>query len=157
MSFLPESGIVNLVRSGTQNNPCVAQLRVRLPGMAGVRLWMLHTLALFIAVELGVLSPLNCVIHCLVQRILAERPAIALFLCHHDGRRDAPAGMTESTAPAMAPDAVSNLAPRALYELLHQIVPLLVIISLMMAVLAPRPLQEFPAQTVPPPTPPPRW
>ncbi|MGB9634647.1 MAG: hypothetical protein ACPL8I_15010, partial [Chloroflexaceae bacterium] len=102
MSFSPESGIVSFVRNGTKNNPDVAQRIAQLPGTQSVRPWILRTLAVLIAVELGVLSPLNCVIHCLVQRILAERPAIALFLCHHDGWRDAPAGMTESTAPAMA-------------------------------------------------------
>ncbi|MCS6882707.1 MAG: hypothetical protein RMK84_15140 [Oscillochloridaceae bacterium] len=124
--------------------------------MARIRRWLPRVLALLVAVELGMLSPLNCVIHCLIQRVLTERPAIAWFLCHAYGWRGALTNMTEPAAPALAPDAVSNLTPRALYELLHQLAPLLVVISMLAGLLVRRPPQGSPSLTFPPSTPPPR-
>lgn len=108
--------------------------------------WWPHAVAVLIALELGLLSPISCVIHCAVQRMLTERPALAFFLCGEHGTLVAPATSEAPPGPT----------PRASYELLHHTVTLLMAASLLMAVLAPRPPQRRCPDTLPPPTPPPR-
>lgn len=109
--------------------------------------WWPHAVALLIALELGLLSPLSCVIHCAVQGMLAERPALAFFLCGEHGTLAAPATSDIPPGPT----------PRASYELLQCPLTLLMVTSLLLvAVLAPFPGQRCRPVTLPPPTPPPR-
>lgn len=121
--------------------------------LAGLRLrcvvtrWWPHAVALLIALELGLLSPLSCVIHCAVQRMLAERPVLAFFLCGEHGTLAAPA----------TPDIPPGPTPRASYELLQDPLTLLMVTSLLLvAMLAPCPVQRCRSVTLLPPTPPPR-
>ncbi len=118
-----------------------------------LRHWVPRLVALLIALELGLLSPLSCVIHCLVQQLLAERPAIAFFLCgeHARAAQDVtviPTGQAEAPATTMT--------PRALYELVSIIAPLLLLSSLLVTLLFLPPARRFAPLTIPPPTPPPR-
>jgi len=138
------SAIVYLVSEPTHNWRPAALVGLRLRRVA-VRWWP-QAVALLIALELGLLSPLSCVIHCAMQRMLAERPALAFFLCGEHGTLAAPA----------TPDIPPGSTPRASYELLQYPLMLLMVTSLLVAVLAPCPVQRCRPVTLPPPTPPPR-
>lgn len=105
-------------------------------------------LALLVALELGLLSPLSCVVHCFIQQLLAERAPISFFLC---GEHAPPPG-SDSADPAPA----SPLMPRALYELITLVTPLLVATGMLVATLAPPPLRRLARPILLPPTPPPR-
>jgi hypothetical protein len=124
--------------------------------------WTPRLLALLIALELGLLSPLSCVIHCFVQQLLAERPAIGFFLCGEHGLAPAATPAEQRTDPftRSAPDPssspASTITPRALYELVTLASPVLAAVSLLLAVLLLPSAQRLVAQTLPPPTPPPR-
>ncbi len=144
MSAGAGSAIVYLVSDTTHNWRQAALVGLRLRRVA--TRWWPHAVALLIALELGLLSPLSCVIHCAVQRMLAERPALAFFLCGEHG----------TLAAAATPDAPPGPTPRASYELLQCTVTLLTVASLLVALLAPHPVQRRRPVTLPPPTPPPR-
>ncbi len=123
---------------------------------------MPRLLALLIALELGLLSPLSCVIHCFVQQLLAEHPAIGFFLCGEHGQAPAATPAEQRTDPftRSAPDPssspASTITPRALYELVAFASSLLTVVSLLVAVLLFLPARRLVPQTLPPPTPPPR-
>jgi hypothetical protein len=124
--------------------------------------WTPRLIGLLIALELGLLSPLSCVIHCFVQQLLAERPAIGFFLCgeHSLAPVATPADQRVDPFTHPAPDPssspASTITPRALYELVALASPLLTVVSLLVAVLLLPSAQRLVAQTLPPPTPPPR-
>lgn len=108
----------------------------------------MHGVALLVALELGLLSPLSCVVHCFIQQLLAERAPISFFLCGEHA--PPPSGDSADPAPA------SPLMPRALYELITLVTPLLVAAGMLVATLVPSPLRRPTRLTLPPPTPPPR-
>jgi hypothetical protein len=124
--------------------------------------WTPRLIGLLIALELGLLSPLSCVIHCFVQQLLAERPAIGFFLCdeHGPAPTTAPAAQFAVPSPGTTPDPssspASTITPRALYELVALASPLLTVVSLLVAVLMILPARRLVPQILPPPTPPPR-
>jgi hypothetical protein len=121
-----------------------------------------HLVALLIALELGLLSPLSCVIHCFVQQLLAERPAIGFFLCGEHGQAplatpaDYRADPFTRSAPDPSPTPASTITPCALYELVALASPLLTVVSLLVAMLKFLPAPRLVPQILPPPTPPPR-
>ncbi|NWF79346.1 MAG: hypothetical protein HXY37_04760 [Chloroflexi bacterium] len=115
--------------------------------------WTPRLVALLIALELGLLSPLSCVIHCVGQQLLAERPAIAFFLCGEHSQTPAAAPLTLFDT---SPDPVSQITPRALYEVVALATPLVALVSLLIAVLIALPARRIAPLTLPPPTPPPR-
>lgn len=123
--------------------------------------WTPRLIALLIALELGLLSPLSCVIHCFVQQMLAERPAIAFFLCGEHrlaapGAQAVPfAASSQRATPDPAPPA-STIKPRALYELVALPSPLLTAVTILVAVLQLPPVRRLAPQALPPPSPPPR-
>lgn len=124
--------------------------------------WTPRLIGLLIALELGLLSPLSCVIHCFIQQLLAERPAIGFFLCGEHGlapvATPADQHVDPFTHPAPDPSSspASTITPRALYELVTLAFPLLAAVSLLLAVLLLPPAQRLVPQTLPPPSPPPR-
>lgn len=118
--------------------------------------WAPRLVALVIALELGLLSPLSCVIHCFVQQLLAERPAIAFFLCGEHSQTPATVLSAHPDAPNTPANPASTLTPRALYELVSLATPLVTLVSLLVAVLIALPARRLAPLTLPPPTPPPR-
>lgn len=131
-------------------------------GWRALATWTPRLLALLVALELGLLSPLSCVIHCFVQQLLAERPAIGLFLCgeHSLASAIAPAAPFAGLSPRATPDPtsspVSTITPRALYEFVVLVSPLLAAVSMLLAMLLLPPTHRLVAQTLSPPNPPPR-
>lgn len=103
----------------------------------------MHGVALLVALELGLLSPLSCVVHCFIQQLIAEHAPASFFLCgeHHHAAGHAPA---------------SPLMPRALYEIVSLAALLLTLVSLLVAVLTIPRARRLVPQTLAPPTPPPR-
>lgn len=115
-------------------------------------------IALLIVLELGLLSPLSCVIHCLVQQLLAEPPAIGRFLCPAHGGASS-GSLTHAhahTAPDSSHPPGSTITPRALYELVWVASPLMAMISVLVAVIGAPPAPRLTPPLFPPPTPPPR-
>lgn len=116
----------------------------------------LRLVALLIALELGLLSPLSCVIHCLVQQVVAERPAVAFFLCsEHSGNRAASVSVPLTDADASSIP-FATIAPRALYEFVSLAIPLFIAAILLIGALFVPPAHCFAPRPVSPPTPPPR-
>ncbi|OAN49705.1 hypothetical protein A6A03_06500 [Chloroflexus islandicus] len=108
--------------------------------------WGTHVVAIVVALELGVLSPLGCVLHCLIQQWMAERATPNFFFCdlHLDGM------ITEDAVH------LARVHPRAMYEALPPLVVaavLVVPLILLLALPCPALLRVCP---LPPPTPPPR-
>lgn len=120
--------------------------------------WTPRLVALLVALELGLLSPLSCVIHCLVQQVLVERPTTVYFLCGDHGQ--APAAQLADPAIRADPDPSSTpgstITPRALYELVALASPLFTVVSLLLAVLLLPPARRLVPLALPPLTPPPR-
>ncbi|WP_322487362.1 hypothetical protein [Chloroflexus sp.] len=108
--------------------------------------WGRRVVALIVVLELGVLSPLGCVLHCLIQQWMDERATPNFFFCdlHLDGT------ITEDASH------LAQVHPRAMYEALPPLVvaavPVVPLI-LLLALLCPAFLRVCP---LPPPTPPPR-
>lgn len=108
--------------------------------------WGTHVVAIVVALELGVLSPLGCVLHCLIQQWMAERATANFFFCdlHLDGT------ITEDASH------LAKVHPRAMYESLPPLVVAAVLVVPLILILAlpcPALLRVCP---LPPPTPPPR-
>lgn len=125
-------------------------------------LWTPRLLALLVALELGLLSPLSCVIHCIVRQFVAEGPATGFFLCgeYAPALTTTPAVPFADPSPPVAPDPssapISTFTPRAVYELVSPAFPLLIAVSLLLAVLLFRRACCIASPTLSPPTPPPR-
>ncbi|NCC34933.1 MAG: hypothetical protein EOM24_23420 [Chloroflexia bacterium] len=92
-------------------------------------------------------------IHCFVQQLLAERPAIAFFLCGEHARV---AQDVSAIATGQAEAPTTTMTPRALYEIVSIIAPLLLLSSLLVTLLILPPARRFAPLTISPPTPPPR-
>lgn len=107
--------------------------------------------AVLVALVLGLLSPLSCVIHCAVVEWARSTPEAARFLCGEHARQ-APLALTTPPADEPAPGAPT---PRALYELVLSAValPALALLATTLALRGTR-RSSPPART--PPTPPPR-
>lgn len=110
--------------------------------------WAPRAAALLLAITLGLLSPLSCVIHCAILQLFVEPPAISHFLCGEPG------AMRAVTSPAAHLPAAPT--PRALYELLSPPTCVSVPTTVQFTTIAistfvrPRPV------ALTPPTPPPR-
>lgn len=103
-------------------------------------------MAIIVVLELGVLSPLSCVLHCLIQQWMYEQASPNFFFCdlRHDGT------ISEDAAP------IATAHPRAVYEALPPLwVAVLFVVPLILLLASWRPalLRTSP---LPPPTPPPR-
>jgi|YNPBryunderm2012_1023409.scaffolds.fasta_scaffold01680_8 hypothetical protein len=124
--------------------------------------WTPRLLALLVALELGLFSPLSCVIHCIVQQFVAERAATGFFLCGAYGPAPtaALAAPFADPSPPIAHDPssapASTFTPRAVYELVALAYPPLIAVSLLIAVLLFRRACRVAGPTLSPPTPPPR-
>lgn len=160
LNMTPVSAIVRVVRESTDrwtHRLIVALVRAAwFNASRTLAAWGPRILAILIVVELGLLSPLSCVIHCLVRQILAERHGIVFFLCgeHHEAANALSAA--PGAAPTNAPEPVIQITPRAIYELVALTAPLLILTSLLVArLIAPR-LYQVTRLNLPPPTPPPR-
>lgn len=125
-----------------------APRRCGLPLTGRCSRWAPRVVALLIAVNLGLLSPLSCVIHCAIIRIFAERPAISLFLC----------GEHRAIVVSSAPSADLPVAPipRALYELLSLPAAVIALAIALIAAVVAGPPRHPSSMTFAPPTPPPR-
>lgn len=109
-------------------------------------LWGVRGLAILVALELGVLSPLSCVLHCLIQQWMIERATPNFFLC--DLHRDGAIAQEATPLTATQPRAVYEALP-PLYIAALLVVPLLLLLTLLH--------QVWPLSlALPPPTPPPR-
>ncbi len=163
-------GTFKLVREYTHNrNWLPASLR-RIHGCGQIglglgrvlRRWASHVLATLIALELGLLSPLSCVIHCVIQQLLTERSAIAFFLCGEHGRMSVaapsvqPANVYDRFTPDTTSTPISTIKPQALYELVSLDSSLITVVSLLVAVLIAPPARRLASLIHMPPTPPPR-
>lgn len=112
-------------------------------------------LALLVVLVLGVLSPLSCVIHCFIQERIAERSALAFFLCG-DYTVAVPDDADLLDRLSIANTTMEEpLTPRAFYEMLS--LPLLLFSVLVLLTVL---IRQLPFTFVPfvgvPPTPPPR-
>ncbi|MGQ9927067.1 MAG: hypothetical protein ACUVS4_09370 [Chloroflexaceae bacterium] len=110
------------------------------------RRWLLRTLGLLVALQLGLLVPLTCVFHCFLEA-RAERAASAWFLC---GARH-----TEAATIAGS-DVPTTIAPRAWFELLAPAVLLFLLAGALILTLSLCSVQPYAPPPFPPPTPPPR-
>jgi hypothetical protein len=108
------------------------------------RRWLGRTLVLLVALNLGLLGPLVCVIHCAIHQRLASPHESSVFLCSgHAASRPA--------APVPPPP-----TPRALYELVPVALQLLPLFVMAPAPMRPLPMRCLRSITLSPPTPPPR-
>ncbi|WP_298482257.1 hypothetical protein [uncultured Chloroflexus sp.] len=108
--------------------------------------WSTRVVAIIVVLELGVLSPLSCVLHCLIQQWMYEQTSPNFFFCdlRHDGT------ITDDAAP------IATVHPRAVYEALPPLwVAVLLVVPLILLLASHHPalLRTSP---LPPPTPPPR-
>lgn len=108
--------------------------------------WGTRVVAIVVVLELGVLSPLSCVLHCLIQQWMYEQASPNFFFCdlHLDGT------ITEEASH------LTQVHPRAMYEALPPLVVAAVLVVPLILLLAshhPALLRVIP---LPPPTPPPR-
>ncbi len=115
-------------------------------GASGLR-GIVSVVAVIVAINLGLLGPLCCVIHCALRSLIVERPAISYFLCGEHGKTSAQAASDNRPAPP---------SPRALYEALTRTALLIGPLSLLIAVLATPPRHRRASFALAPPTPPPR-
>lgn len=151
MHGMADSGIIARVNTLLLPNEALTHAsrwwRRVLPASLYVR-WALRAVALIIVINLGLLSPLSCVIHCTIQRLFVEKPAIGLFLCGDHG--------VTAEQPTPIPETPAVPTPRALYELLPVSATLLVLFVHLITTVEGY-LHERPwSLNVPPPTPPPR-
>ncbi|NJO84660.1 MAG: hypothetical protein HC828_19085 [Blastochloris sp.] len=115
-----------------------------------------RALALIVVLVLGVLSPLSCVIHCFIQERIAERSALAFFLCGEHAVA-VPEDVDLLDRLSIVGSTVDEpLTPRALYELLLLPLTLLISTILLLAAAPQYQSQRTAPATAPPPTPPPR-
>ncbi|MEF3273007.1 MAG: hypothetical protein K6356_01185 [Chloroflexus sp.] len=109
--------------------------------------WSVRGLAMLVVLELGILSPMSCVLHCLIQQWMNERVEPHVFLCN--------------LLPTDHPDEHSTasttvLQPRAVYETLAPPPPVLLAVIPLLIVLLTNPRYRIHSYTPRPPTPPPR-
>jgi hypothetical protein len=103
-----------------------------------------------------VLSPLSCVIHCFIQERIAERSALAFFLCGEHAVT-APEDVDLLDRLSIAGSTTNEpLTPRAFYESLSPPLVLLISVVLLLTVLLPRTSPALIPFVASPPTPPPR-
>lgn len=115
-----------------------------------------RALALLVVLVLGVLSPLSCVIHCFIQERIAERSALAFFLCgEHAVAVPDDVDLLDRLSIAGS-TADEPLTPRAFYELLAPPLVLLISVVLLRTVLLRQPSPALIPFASSPPTPPPR-
>jgi len=109
----------------------------------------LHALTILVVLELALLSPLSCVLHCLIQEWLISQSATNYFLCVLH-----PGATTDQTATEPTP--IETARPRAIYESLPPLaLALLAIVPLILLVII-IPQSRPPTCDLSPPTPPPR-
>lgn len=112
--------------------------------------WIGRLLTIFVVLELGVLSPLSCVLHCLIHDWLRQSATQNFFFCGVYPGDEGVQQMPETPAP------LAGIQPRAVYEALP---PLLLAILFVVPLITVLPGVRFlmPATySLPPPTPPPR-
>jgi hypothetical protein len=134
---------------------CRHLLRLGRHVLARVQHMLPQMLALIVVLVLGVLSPLSCVIHCFIQERIAERSALAFFLCgEHAVAVPEDADLLDRLS-IVGSTTDEPLTPRAFYEMLS--LPLLLFSVLVLLTVL---IQPLPSTCVPfvgvPPTPPPR-
>lgn len=109
---------------------------------------MPRAIALLVALNLGLLSPISCVIHCALYQLFAAPPAISLFLCgEHGASATSP---TPVDAPPTAP------TPRAMYKLVSLPLSLLALVRILICALLVSAPPTHRSIAFVPPTPPPR-
>jgi len=110
----------------------------------------IHALAVLVVIELGLLSPLSCVLHCFFHDLLREHGQNSIFLC------DAPSSsaIPEHELPTSSP--IETVRPRAVFETLPpvQMTALVIIVVILLFHLSSPSL--LPRLSCDPPTPPPR-
>ncbi len=114
-------------------------------GEAGI-----HILAVLVVIELGLLSPLSCVIHCFIHDLMRERNSASIFLCN------VPSSSTtlDHKLPTSSP--IETVRPRAVFETLPPAQPTALVIIVVILLF----LLSYPSLLLrlsgAPPTPPPR-
>ncbi|MGB9738249.1 MAG: hypothetical protein C0184_03705 [Chloroflexus aggregans] len=112
--------------------------------------WIVRFLTILVALELGVLSPLSCVLHCLIHDWLRQDATQNFFLCDVSRGDEGVQPMPDTPAP------LAGIQPRAVYEMLP---PLLLAVLFVVPLITVLPGIRFPLPvtfSLPPPTPPPR-
>ncbi len=105
---------------------------------------------MLVALELALLNPLSCVLHCLIQQWQAAHATPAWFLCDlHPATSAESRGAEPLTASA-------PMIPRAVYEALPPVSLALLALLPLAFTLGPIRLRVPLRIAIPPPTPPPR-
>ncbi len=112
--------------------------------------WIVRLLTILVALELGVLSPLSCVLHCLIHDWLRQSATQNFFFCGVYPGDESVQQMPETPVP------LAGIQPRAVYEALPPLLLAILFVVLLITVLPGIRFLMPATYSLPPPTPPPR-
>lgn len=106
-----------------------------------------RVIAALIVLQLGLLCPLFCILHCTSQPQTVYQSAPVLFICDH---------FPDTDRAAPAPSSPDRPAPQAFYQSLGPVEPALILPLLWLMWLIDQTALAVLSRREPPPTPPPR-